>query len=50
MIEDLSEFFLRNDKDGINKLTKFALGNRNCAVVVESTANLWIRIHDTWGE
>ena len=35
----LSEFFFSNDKDGINKLT--------CEAVVESTANMWIRIHDT---
>jgi transposase len=43
----LSEFFFSNNKDGINKLTKIALGYGNCEAVVESTANLWIRIHDT---
>ena len=43
----LNEFFFNNDKDGINKLTKIALGYGNCEAVVESTANLWIRIHDT---
>jgi transposase len=36
----LSEFFFSNDKDGINKLTKIALGYGNCEAVVESTANL----------
>lgn len=43
----LSEFFFSNDKDGINKLTKIALAFGKCEAVVESTANMWIRIHDT---
>jgi transposase len=43
----LNEFFFSNDKDGINRLTKIALSYGDCKAVVESTANLWIRIHDT---
>jgi transposase len=43
----LSEFFFSNDKDGINKLTKIVSGYGKCEAVVESTANMWIRIHDT---
>jgi transposase len=45
--QTLNEFFFSNDKDGINKLTKIALGYGKCEAVVESTANMWIRIHDT---
>ena len=45
--QTLNEFFFSNDKDGINKLTKIVLGYGNCEAVVESTANMWIRIHDT---
>jgi transposase len=45
--QTLNEFFFSNDKDGINKLTKIVLGYGNCKAVVESTANMWIRIHDT---
>jgi transposase len=43
----LGEFFFSNDKNGIKKLTKIALGYGECEAVVESTANMWIRIHDT---
>ena len=39
--------FFSNDKDGINKLTKIVSGYGKCEAVVESTANMWIRIHDT---
>jgi transposase len=39
--------FFSNDKDGINKLTKIVSGYEKCEAVVESTANMWIRIHDT---
>ena len=42
----MSSFF-SNDKDGINKLTKIVSGYGKCEAVVESTANMWIRIHDT---
>ena len=35
--EILSEFFYNNDKDGISKLTKIALGYGNCEAVVKST-------------
>ncbi|MFZ0326593.1 MAG: transposase [Nitrososphaeraceae archaeon] len=45
--QTLNEFFFSNDKDGTNKLTKIVLGYGNCEAVVESTANMWIRIHDT---
>ena len=45
--QTLNEFFFSNDKDGISKLTKIALGYGECEAVVESTANMWIRIHDT---
>lgn len=45
--QTLNEFFFSNDKDGINKLTKIVSGYGKCEAVVESTANMWIRIHDT---
>ena len=45
--QTLNEFFFSNDKDGINKLTKIVSGYGKCEAVVESTANIWIRIHDT---
>ena len=41
----MSSFF-SNDKDGINKPTKIALGYGKCEAIVESTPNMWIRIHD----
>jgi transposase len=46
----LNEFFFSNDKDGINKLSKIVSGYGKCEAVVESTANMWIRIHDTLEE
>ena len=42
----MSSFF-SDDKDGINKLTKIVSGHGKCEAVVESTANMWVRIHDT---
>ena len=45
--QTLNEFFFSNDKDGINRLTKIVSGYGKCEAVVESTANMWIRIHDT---
>ena len=45
--QTLNEFFFSDDKDGINKLTKIVSGFGKCEAVVESTANMWIRIHDT---
>jgi transposase len=41
----MSSFF-SNDKDRINRLTKIVSGYGKCEAVVESTANIWIRIHD----
>jgi transposase len=43
----LNEFLFSNDKYGINKLTKIVSGYGKYEAVVESTANMWIRIHDT---
>ncbi|MGA9840848.1 MAG: hypothetical protein WBQ25_00875 [Nitrososphaeraceae archaeon] len=43
----LNEFLFSNDNDGINRLTRIVSGYRKCEGVVESTTNMWIRIHDT---
>jgi hypothetical protein len=44
--QTLDQFFFSNDKDGINKLTKIVSGYGKWEAVVESTANMRIRIHD----
>ena len=46
-IELDSEFFFNNNKDRIDKLTKIVLGYRKCEAAIESTAKMWISIHDT---
>jgi hypothetical protein len=42
----LNEFFFRSNKDGITKLANIVLEYGKCKAVVESTANMWIRIYD----
>ena len=48
--EIISEFFLTNNKEGISTLIKTASYYGKCTAVLESTANMWIRIHDTLEE
>ncbi len=46
----LDEFFSGNDENGIHNLLSRILSNGKCTAVVESTGNMWIRIHDTLEE
>jgi transposase len=46
----LEEFFFSNDQDGIATLIKNAYSHGKCTAVVESTANMWIRMHDALEE
>ena len=45
----LDEFFFGNNSDGILELIKriYDHGTKKCNAVLESTGNMWIRIHDT---
>jgi transposase len=45
----LDEFFFGNISDGILELIKriYDRGTKKCNAVLESTGNMWIRIHDT---
>jgi transposase len=43
----LDEFFFGNDSDGIKQVIKSAEKNHPCRAVLESTGNMWIRLHDT---
>ena len=44
----LDEFFLGNNSDGILELIKriYDHGTKKCNAVLESTGNMWMRIHD----
>jgi transposase len=46
----LDEFFFANDSDGIKQVIRSAEKNGPCRAVVESTGNMWIRLHDTLEE
>jgi transposase len=48
--EIVSEFFFSNNTEGISTLIKTASSYGKCTAVLESTANMWIRIHDTLEE
>jgi transposase len=48
--EIISEFFFTNNNEGISTLIKTASYYGKCTAVLESTANMWIRIHDTLEE
>lgn len=43
----LDEFFFANDSNGIKQLVSSAQKVGPCRAVVESTGNMWIRLHDT---
>ena len=45
----LDEFFFGNNSDGILELIKriYNHGTKKCNAVLESTGNMWMRIHDT---
>jgi transposase len=43
----IREFFFSNNKEGISTLIQSASHYGKCTAVVESTGNMWIRIHDT---
>jgi hypothetical protein len=44
-MEDVTEFFI-NGNEGISALIQSASHCGKCTAVPESTANMWIRIHD----
>jgi transposase len=46
----LDEFFFGNDSDGIRQVISSAEKIGPCRAVVESTGNMWIRLHDTLEE
>ena len=48
--EIISEFFFTNNKEGISTLIKTASYYGKCTAILESTANMWIRIHHTLEE
>jgi transposase len=48
--EIISEFLFTNNNEGISALVKTASYYGKCTAVLESTANMWIRIHDTLEE
>jgi transposase len=48
--EIIREFFFSNNNEGISTLIKTASYYGKCTAVLESTANMWIRIHDTLEE
>ncbi len=48
--EIIDEFFFSNDSEGISDLIWNASRHGRCRAVVESTGNMWIRIHDTLEE
>lgn len=43
----LEEFFFGNDSQGIHQVIQAAQRHGQCRAVVESTGNMWIRLHDT---
>jgi transposase len=46
----LDEFFFGNDGKGIHNLLSRIQSHGKCVAVLESTGNMWIRIHDTLEE
>jgi transposase len=46
----LDEFFFGNDSDGIRQVISSVERIGPCRAVVESTGNMWIRLHDTLEE
>lgn len=46
----IREFFFSNNNEGISALIQSASHYGKCTAVVESTGNMWIRIHDTLEE
>src|SRR3954466_7842665 len=43
----LDEFFFVNERNGIHNLLSRIQSHGKCVAVLESTGNMWIRIHDT---
>ena len=43
----LDEFFFSNERNGIHNLLSRIQSHGKCVVVLESTGNMWMRIHDT---
>lgn len=48
--EIINEFFFSNNNEGISTLIRSASYYGKCTAVLESTGNMWIRIHDTLEE
>jgi transposase len=46
----IREFFFSNNNEGISTLIRSASHYGKCTAVLESTGNMWIRIHDTLEE
>lgn len=46
----IREFFFSNNNEGISALIQSASHYGKCTAVLESTGNMWIRIHDTLEE
>jgi transposase len=46
----IREFFFSNNNEGISTLVRSASHYGKCTAVLESTGNMWIRIHDTLEE
>ena len=46
----LDEFFFGNDRNGIHNLLSRIQSHGKCSIraVLESTGNMWMRIHDTF--
>ena len=43
----LDEFFFGNERNGIHNLLSRIQSHGKCVAVLESTGNMWMRIHDT---
>ena len=43
----LDEFFFGNDGKGIHNLLSRIQSHGKCVAVLESTGNMWMKIHDT---
>ena len=47
----LDEFFFGNERNGIHNLLLSRIQSHGkCVAVLESTGNMWMRIHDTFEE
>ena len=46
----LDEFFFSNEGNGIHNLLSRIQSHGKCVAVLESTGNMWMRIHDTLEE